>query len=980
MRSIYMGWLLALLVGVGILCPTTLQATHVRAGEITTRRLPSSGSGSALTYEITLTAYYDVQNGQTAAAAADQVLFCLGDGTQQNVPRLRPIRFLNNATTINIYRFVYTYAGGGVYTISARVINRNDNTRNINNGNSLNVNFFVSTTIFANASLGLNSNPVLLNAPVDSAKIGQRYCHNPAAFDPDGDSLSYRIATPQRAQGEDDVSPAACRSLPVPAYQLPNVIGAPGRTEAGGSPATFTVDPRTGDVCWDAPVEAGQYNYAFVIQEWRQGVLIGEITRDVQVIVLDGPNKRPLIDPIADICAEAGSLITQAIRATDPDGNRILLQGYGGPFNRTPEGTQYAPALLPPAYATLTPAASQPSPATGTFSWQTNCSQLRQDPYQITIKATDQPPRGTAFSLNSYETFGVRLIAPRPQNLTARPLAGVGTSGRAIQLNWSGYSCLPPTPPADQQPSQMIVYRQEGCDTRNPPSCTTGILSGYTRIGSVPLTATTFTDTTNLRRGVSYTYRIVAQFALPTGGESVVSAGVCLSLPLLAPVLTQVTVDSTGPATGAGRGVITVRWSRPIGLNPADGGGPFQYRLLRAEGATSTAFTQLTAVNTGLLPSVVDTVYVDRGVNTAGAVYRYRLEFYTTVNGQLLRQETTEIANSVRLSATGGIRLIELSWAAAVPWSNDNQTHLVYRSRTGPAGPFNLIAQVAVQGPATYRYVDSGADLVASDGNTSGALSLDSSYCYRVQTVGQYADPTIRARTGRLLNYSQIQCASPGDTTRPCAPALTVDQLNCASLAPDAFCNQTSFANTLSWSYPTQVGGQACDARIASYNLYYARYEGDSLRLLANIPAPTTTFVHQNLTTVAGCYEVRAVNNRGLESGPSNRVCKDICPLFALPNLFTPNGDGKNDVFTPLRCPRFVERVEVVIYNRWGVKVYESAGPVLGWNGQTTSGKDLPGGLYYYEVRVVYAGLQRNAAPQLQKGYVQLIRDAIGMR
>ncbi|CCH01484.1 hypothetical protein FAES_3477 [Fibrella aestuarina BUZ 2] len=980
MRSFFTVSLVALVMAIGLLWPTITQATHVRAGEITTRRLPSSGS--ALTYEITLTAYYDVTNrlSQDAAAAATESLFCFGDGNFQNVPRLS-IRPLNAATTVNIYRIVYTYAGPGTYTISARVINRNDNTRNINNGNSLNVNFFVSTTISANGSLGLNSNPVLLNAPVDTARISQRYCHNPAAFDPDGDSLSYRIATPQRSADEiGNVNAVACRSLPVPVYVLPNVIGAPGRTEAGSSPATFTVDPRTGDVCWDAPVEAGQYNYAFVIQEWRQGVLIGEITRDVQVIVLDGPNKRPLIDPIADICAEAGSLITQAIRATDPDGNRILLQGYGGPFNRTPEGTQYAPALLPPAYASLTPAASQPSPATGTFSWQTNCSQLRQDPYQITIKATDQPPRGTAFSLNSYETFGVRLIAPRPQNLTARPLAGVGTSGRAIQLNWSGYSCLPPTPPADQQPSQMIVYRQEGCDTRNPPSCTTGILSGYTRIGSVPLTATTFTDTTNLRRGVSYTYRIVAQFALPTGGESVVSAGVCLSLPLLAPVLTQVTVDSTGPATGAGRGVITVRWSRPIGLNPADGGGPFQYRLLRAEGATSTAFTQLTAVSTGLLPSVVDTFFVDRGVNTAGAVYRYRLEFYTTVNGQLLRQETTEIANSVRLSATGGIRQIELSWAAAVPWSNDNQTHLVYRSRTGPAGPFNLIAQVAVQGPATYRYVDSGADLVASDGNTSGALSLDSSYCYRVQTVGQYADPTIRARTGRLLNFSQIQCASPGDTTRPCAPALTVDQLNCANLAPDAFCNQASFANTLTWSYPTQVGGQACDARIASYNLYYARYEGDSLRLLANIPAPTTTFVHQNLTTVAGCYEVRAVNNRGLESGPSNRVCKDICPLFALPNLFTPNGDGKNDVFTPLRCPRFVERVEVVIYNRWGVKVYTSVGGEVAWNGKTGDGRELPGGLYYYEVRVVYAGLQRNAAPQLIKGYVQLIRDAIGMR
>ncbi|NID13847.1 gliding motility-associated C-terminal domain-containing protein, partial [Fibrella aestuarina] len=109
-------------------------------------------------------------------------------------------------------------------------------------------------------------------------------------------------------------------------------------------------------------------------------------------------------------------------------------------------------------------------------------------------------------------------------------------------------------------------------------------------------------------------------------GESVVSTEVCLSLPLLAPVLTNVTVDSTGPATGAGRGVITVRWTRPLGLNPADGGGPFEYRLFRAPGLTGTAFTQVTAIRTSLQP-LADTVFVDRGLDTQGQAYTYRLEF-----------------------------------------------------------------------------------------------------------------------------------------------------------------------------------------------------------------------------------------------------------------------------------------------------------------------------------------------------------------
>jgi gliding motility-associated-like protein len=287
---------------------------------------------------------------------------------------------------------------------------------------------------------------------------------------------------------------------------------------------------------------------------------------------------------------------------------------------------------------------------------------------------------------------------------------------------------------------------------------------------------------------------------------------------------------------------------------------------------------------------------------------------------------------------------------------------------------------VAVQGPTTYQFEDTGTDTFAQDGNTSGPLSPDSSYCYRVETVGAYTDPQIRAKTGLLMNFSQIQCASPSDTTRPCPPALTLDLLNCQTLAADAFCNQSSFTNTLNWQYPVQLGGRTCDTRIASYNIYYARYDGDSLRKIATVAVPTTSFQHQSLTTVAGCYYVTAVNIKGVESQPSNKVCKDICPYFAVPNLFTPNGDGKNDTFQPLNCPRFVESVQFVVYNRWGTKVYESTGPVVNWPGTTQSGTPLPGGVYYYEATVRFAGLTREGSIQSTKGYVQLLRDSVSLK
>ena len=479
---------------------------------------------------------------------------------------------------------------------------------------------------------------------------------------------------------------------------------------------------------------------------------------------------------------------------------------------------------------------------------------------------------------------------------------------------------------------------------------------------------------------MSYSYRLVAVYPDVNGGfnggESIASEQACLELPLLVPVITQVTVDSTGP-----RGQITVRWTRPLGLNPGDLPGPYQYRLQRATGLVGASFTPVATLNTSLQPGSADTVYVDRGSSTSALAtdvnaYRYQLEFYYTTNGQLTRLDLTEAASSVRLSAAPANRQISLSWQTNTPWSNDNLTHDIYRSRTGPRGPFDLIAQVKVQGPQTYTFIDNGGDLVTTPTNTSRVLSADSSYCYRVLTRGQYTDTQL-GRLGVLLNYSQIQCAQPSDTTRPCPPSLKLDSLNCANLTPDSFCDQTRFTNHLTWQ-PTS--GPSCDANIAGYKIYYTRYRPDTLGLLTAVKAPTTSFEHTNLTTVAGCYYVTAISQRGLESRPSNTVCNQACPSFALPNVFTPNGDGKNDVFGPLNCPRFVESVGFVVYNRWGAKVYESSGPSLSWDGKSSDGAELPTGLYYYQALVSYALLERNAPPQEIKGWVQILREGVSGR
>jgi gliding motility-associated-like protein len=75
-------------------------------------------------------------------------------------------------------------------------------------------------------------------------------------------------------------------------------------------------------------------------------------------------------------------------------------------------------------------------------------------------------------------------------------------------------------------------------------------------------------------------------------------------------------------------------------------------------------------------------------------------------------------------------------------------------------------------------------------------------------------------------------------------------------------------------------------------------------------------------------------------------------------NAFSPNGDGTNDLWH-IRYAGQYENIEVVVFNRWGVKVYR-AKPYTnaeGWDGRTSQGKELPSGTYYYVIDTHESGI-----------------------
>jgi gliding motility-associated-like protein len=85
------------------------------------------------------------------------------------------------------------------------------------------------------------------------------------------------------------------------------------------------------------------------------------------------------------------------------------------------------------------------------------------------------------------------------------------------------------------------------------------------------------------------------------------------------------------------------------------------------------------------------------------------------------------------------------------------------------------------------------------------------------------------------------------------------------------------------------------------------------------------------------------------------------------PNAFSPNGDGKNDIWRAYS--NVVRTIRVMVFNQWGEKVFESADLNTGWNG-TQSGKTQPSGVYMYVAEIV-----KNTGERItRKGSINLVR------
>jgi gliding motility-associated-like protein len=153
----------------------------------------------------------------------------------------------------------------------------------------------------------------------------------------------------------------------------------------------------------------------------------------------------------------------------------------------------------------------------------------------------------------------------------------------------------------------------------------------------------------------------------------------------------------------------------------------------------------------------------------------------------------------------------------------------------------------------------------------------------------------------------------------------------------------------------------------------------DSIEIVAYDDSPVYTYEN------SGTYMVKLVSKKIID----NQACVDTFYLenyivadtsfIAVPNVFTPNGDGTNDEFVVKFWS--MKSIEIDIFNRWGKRIHSwQSGDVRGfegtwtetvWDGRGMGGRYASPGVYYYAIK----GEGRDGATRRKEGFFHLFRD-----
>jgi gliding motility-associated-like protein len=327
-------WLASILFLFLVQLPNSIFATHVQGGDITYKCLGGNQ------YQLSMALYRDCA-GVVAPGTLTVNVKSATCGQDFNVT-LNPIPntgievspicpSLKTVCAGGTYPGVEEYIYSGIVTLpaqctdwvfSANIKARNSAISTIDNPAAQNL--YIESHL-DNLNYPCNNSPTFTNKPVPFICVGQPFCFNNGALDADGDSLYYALVTPMNGPGS-----TVLYNAPYSATQP--LLSSP--------PVSF--NPATGDICM-TPTQLEVTVFSIIVKEYRNGIQIGSIVRDIQLRTVTCNNSNPILTGINGTGSFStsgciGTPITFNIPSDDADAGQSLVLTWnsgiaGGVFN-----------------------------------------------------------------------------------------------------------------------------------------------------------------------------------------------------------------------------------------------------------------------------------------------------------------------------------------------------------------------------------------------------------------------------------------------------------------------------------------------------------------------------------------------------------------------------------------------------------------------------------------------------------------------
>ncbi len=124
--------------------------------------------------------------------------------------------------------------------------------------------------------------------------------------------------------------------------------------------------------------------------------------------------------------------------------------------------------------------------------------------------------------------------------------------------------------------------------------------------------------------------------------------------------------------------------------------------------------------------------------------------------------------------------------------------------------------------------------------------------------------------------------------------------------------------------------------------------EGKISEVEINDTLPTIRYNFDNLGEYSVKFKVEEISSGNIFSKERKGLFQDV---LEIPNVFTPNGDGKNDLFI-IKASGIIE-YSISVFSRSGILVFSQKAPIVTWDGRNSSGNELSQGTYFYIIKAL---------------------------